>query len=116
VVTLQIAYSHHLPGLVTQLHRGDLCIRRVEDWGPVIDGTATASLSGSIIDAPVSLSGTAVLSPIADSGGARVLFQVTVQVRIPIIGGKVEKIIAGHLAGVVQAEQQFTASWIAQNA
>jgi hypothetical protein len=116
VVTLQVVRSHNLPGLVTQLHRGDLCIRREENWGPITDGTATASIAGSILDAPVNLSGTAVLSPIAGSGGARVEFRVTVQVRIPIVGGKVEKLLGDVLTSLVAGEQRFTTTWIANNA
>jgi Protein of unknown function (DUF2505) len=116
VVTLQVVRSHNLPGLVTQLHRGDLCIRREENWGPIADGTATASIAGSILDAPVNLSGTAVLSSIAGSGGARVEFRVTVQVRIPIVGGKVEKLLGSVLTSLVAGEQRFTTTWIANNA
>jgi len=116
VVTLQVVRSHNLPGLITQLHRGDLCIRREEDWGPITDSTATASIAGSILDAPVNLSGTAVLSPIAGSGGARAEFQVSVQVRIPIVGGKLERLVGGVLTSLVEEEQRFTTTWIANRA
>lgn len=51
VVTLQVIRSDKLPGMVTQLHSGDLCIRREETWGPVTGGTATGSVVGSIVDA-----------------------------------------------------------------
>jgi len=116
VVTLQTVASHNLPGLVTQLHRGDLSIRRGESWGPVIDGAATASISGSILGAPVDLWGTALLAPTGESGGSRQTFHVTIQVRAPIIGGKVEKIIGTQLAELVTREQRFTTEWIAKNA
>jgi Protein of unknown function (DUF2505) len=116
VVTVQVVRSHNLPGLVTQLHRGDLRFRRKENWGPITGGTATASIAGSIVDAPVNLSGTAVLSPIAGSGGARLEFRVTVQVRIPIVGGKVEKLLGDVLAALVAGEQRFTTTWIANHA
>ncbi len=116
VVTLQMVRSHNLPGLVTQLHRGDLCVRREETWGPVNDGTATASIVGSIVDAPVNLWGTAVLSPIADAGRARLTFRVNVQARIPLLGGKLENIIGSQLATLVTSEQRFTAMWISNNA
>jgi len=116
VVTLQVMHSHNLPRVVTQVHRGDLCVRREETWSPVTDGTTTASIRGSILDAPVNLSGTAVLSPIAASGGARLEVQVTVHVRIPLIGGKLEKLICGHLAAVLADEERFTTTWIANRA
>lgn len=115
VVTLQVVRSHNLPALVTQLHQGDLCIRREETWGPITDGAATALITGRIVDVPVNVWGTAKLSPAAPSGGARLNFRITVQVRAPVIGGKVEKIIGTRLAELVAAEQRFTTEWIAGN-
>ncbi len=115
VAMLQVTHSKNLPALVTQLHRGDMHIRRTENWGPIIDGTATASLGASIKDAPVNLWGSAVLSPTAE-GGFRMRVMATVQVRVPILGGKVEKILVAHLTGVVEAEQRFTAAWIKDHA
>lgn len=116
VVTLQVIRSDNLPGMVTQLHRGDLCIRREETWGPVTEGGAEGSVVGSIVDAPVSLSGTAVLAPVAATGGARLTFRATVHVRVPILGGKLENIIGTRLAELVAAEQRFTTDWIANRA
>ena len=55
----------------------------------VTDGTATASVAGSILGTPVNGAGTAELSPI-EKGGARLTFRITIGVRVPIIGGKVE--------------------------
>ena len=71
VVTLQVMHRHNLPSVVTQVHRGDLCVRREEIWSPLVDGTMTASIRGSILNAPVSVAGTAVISPLAASGGAK---------------------------------------------
>lgn len=116
VVTLQVIHSHNLPGMVTQLHSGDLCIRREESWGAVTDGAAEGSVVGSIVDAPVNLAGSALLSPITETGGTRLEFRATVQVRVPIIGGKLENIIGGRLAELVAAEQRFTTKWMAEKA
>lgn len=114
VVTLQVIRSDKLPGMVTQLHSGDLRIRREEAWGPVTGGAATGSVAGSIVDAPVNLAGTAVLEPIEGTGGSRLTFRATVQVRVPIIGGKLESFIGTRLAELVAAEQRFTTEWIAK--
>lgn len=116
VVTMQTICRHHLPGLVTQLHGGDLSIRREEVWGPVTDGAATASISGAIVGAPVSLRGTAELAPIPESGGTRQTFRVTIHVRAPIIGGKIEKLMGNHLSELVAWEHRFTTDWLAKNA
>ncbi|OBI82864.1 DUF2505 domain-containing protein [Mycobacterium asiaticum] len=113
VVTLQTVCSNNLPALVTQLHRGDLCVRREETWGPLRDGIATASLAGSILSAPVNVWGTAVLEPNPETGGSRMTLQATVQVRVPFIGGKLERLIGNELGNLVAIEQRFTTSWIA---
>ena len=112
VITHQTMLSQHLPALVTQLHRGDLCVRREELWGPIKDGIATASIAGSIVGAPVNLWGTAVLQPGLESGGARMAVQLTIQVRVPFIGGKLERIIGNELDQLVAIEQRFTTLWL----
>jgi hypothetical protein len=57
-----------------------------------------------------------VLSPAAHTGGCRLECQLTVHVKIPLIGGKVEKVIGTQLANLLMAEQQFTSKWITNNA
>ena len=98
---LQVLHSDNLPGMVTQFHRGDLRIRREETLGPGHrrrrDGDRRRLDPGRAGD----LTGTAMLSPIAESGGARLEFRVTVQVRVPLVGGKLEKIIGTQLVELV---------------
>jgi hypothetical protein len=115
VAMLQVMFSKNLPALVTQLHRGDLRFTRTETWGPVTDGAVQATLGGSIANAPLSLSGTGDLSPTAE-GGSRLKFLIEVHVRIPIIGGKVEKLVGAQLPAFVKAEQHFTDMWIKDHA
>ncbi|MBW0012135.1 DUF2505 domain-containing protein [Mycobacterium sp.] len=114
-ITLQVVRSHNLPALVKQLHRGDLCVRREETWGPIIDGVATAVIVGAIVGTPVHVSGTAELSPLRPRH-ARLTYRIAVKVRIPLIGGKVERLIGTHLADLVAREQHFTTEWISANA
>ncbi|MCV7100338.1 DUF2505 domain-containing protein [Mycobacterium palustre] len=116
VVTLQVVRSHNLHALVKQLHPGDFGVRRTETWGPVVDGVASGDIVGTVVGAPVRVTGAAELAPIAGSGGARLTFRITVQVRVPLIGGKVERLIGTHLAELVSREQRLTAEWIAQRA
>ncbi|OMC42413.1 DUF2505 domain-containing protein [Mycobacterium sp. IS-1264] len=115
VVTLQVIRSDKLPALITQLHRGDLCIRREETWGPVAGGVAMATVAGSIVDAPANVSGTAELSTAGKPVGSRLECRITVHVRVPLIGGKLENFIGTQLADLVVAEQRFTTEWIAKN-
>lgn len=114
VVTTQTLRADRLPGVVIQFHRGDLSFVREETWTPVLDGTATATVKGSIPGAPANLTGTAVLSPAGS--GSRLEFTVEVEVRVPLVGGKIENFIGGQLVDLLIAEQRFTTQWITENA
>jgi hypothetical protein len=116
VTTTQVLHSSRLPSMVTQFHRGDLRIRRAEKWVPLADGAATATVTGTILDAPATLSGTAALEPAAESGGARLTLRATVEVRVPLVGGKLENFIGSQLIELLTAEQRFTTMWITKTA
>ena len=114
VVTTQVLRSDRLPGLVSQFHPGDLSIRREETWQPIRDGRATGKVAGSIPGAPVSLTGTMTLEP--SGAGTRLSVRTTVEVRVPLVGGKIENFIGSQLVDLLVAEQQFTTVWITENA
>jgi hypothetical protein len=116
VITTQTLRADRLPGVVTQFHRGDLCFVREESWSSVSDAHATALVKGSITGAPATLTGNAVLLPAAAGGGSRLELNATVEVRIPLVGGKVETFIGNQLADLLTAEQRFTSAWIRENA
>ncbi|SHW62184.1 Protein of uncharacterised function (DUF2505) [Mycobacteroides abscessus subsp. abscessus] len=103
--------SDRLPGIVSQFHRGDLQIVRTEKWGAIADGTSEGTVVGSIPGAPVTLSGTARLQPGAK--GSRLDLKVGVEVKIPLVGGKIEGFVGGKLMDLLSAEQRFTSEWIA---
>jgi hypothetical protein len=111
VVTTQLLRSAQLPALVTQFHRGDLAIKREESWTPLVDGKASAVITGSISGAPVSVTGNAELEP--SDIGARLAFHAEVTVRVPLVGGKLENFIGNQLLELLGAEQRFTTRWIA---
>jgi hypothetical protein len=113
-VTTQVLRAFRLPGVVTQFHPGDISIHRAERWGPIIGGRADGTVSGTISLAPVSLTATAELG--AAAKGARLSFSATVEVRIPLVGGKLESFIGSQLVKLLTAEQRFTTTWIADSA
>lgn len=113
VATTLALRPDRLPAVVTQFHHGGLEIVRSETWGPVRDGEARGEVSGAVPGAPVSLAGTAGLAPTRT--GSRLTFVATVEVDIPLVGGKLETFIGGKLAELVTAEQRFTTLWIAEN-
>ncbi|BBY80456.1 DUF2505 domain-containing protein [Mycolicibacterium pulveris] len=115
VITTQTLRADRLPGLVTQFHRDDLSFVREEMWSPVRDGRAEATVKGSIDDAPASLSGIAVLTPANPGRGSRLAFNVAVEVRVPLVGGKIENFIGSQLVDLLIAEQRFTTGWLTGN-
>ena len=74
----------------------------------------THTSQDTITLAPVSLSATAALGPATK--GARLSFHATVEVRIPLVGGKLENFIGSQLVKLLTAEQRFTTTWIADSA
>lgn len=113
VVTTQVLRADRLPGIVHQFHRGDLYIRRSETWTGVSGDTAEATVASSIEHAPVVLNGEARLSPLDQR--ATLAFRATVEVRIPLVGRKMENFIGTQLMNLLTNEQQFTTRWIAEN-
>jgi len=116
VVTTQTLRADRLPGVVTQFHSGDLSFVREEMWTVVTDGRASATVKGSITGAPATLGGTAVLAPGKSGNYSRLEFNATVQVDIPLVGGKIENFIGSQLVELLIAEQRFTTAWITENA
>ena len=113
VVTTQVLHSDRLPGVIHQFHRGDLEIRRAETWTGVNDGRAEAVVASSIAGAPGGLTGSADLEPW--EGVSRLVFRGSVEVRVPLVGRKLENFIGNQLMELLTAEQRFTTSWITEN-
>jgi uncharacterized protein DUF2505 len=116
ITTTQTLRADRLPGVVTQFHRGNLSFVREETWTPVIDGQTTATVIGSITGAPATLRGTAILAPAKSGSGSRLEFHATVEVNIPLVGGKIENFIGGQLVDLLVQEQRFTTAWMSENA
>lgn len=113
VVTTQVLRSDRLPGIIHQFHRGDLHIRRAETWTGLSEDTAEATVASSIEHAPVALNGEARLVPLDQL--AQLVLRATVEVRIPLVGRKMENFIGTQLMSLLSNEQQFTTRWIAEN-
>ena len=45
-------------------------------------------------------------------GGSRLSVHITVEVRVPLLGGKIEEIIAGQVRRLLEAETAFTVRWL----
>lgn len=113
VTTTQVLRADRLPGLVSQFHHGDLRIRRQERWQPIRGDRTAGVVSGAIAGAPVALDGNATLAPAGS--GSRLAVTISVEVKVPLVGGKIENFIGTQLVDLLIAEQRFTTVWITEN-
>jgi hypothetical protein len=114
VATTLSLFRDRLPRLVTQLHRGDLEIMRNETWTPIGGGRVRGQVSAAVPGAPLSVLGTASLTPVRN--GSLLKYTATVEVNVPLVGGKIESYIGSQLAEQIPAIQRFTTLWITENA
>ena len=106
-----------LPGVVAKLVPGDLKILHIETWRPVGDRQVRGQVSISTPAALGSGRAEAWLAPAGPVGkGSQLRFAVTVQVKVPVVGGRVESYVGSQLAVNIAAIQRFTTTWITEHA
>jgi Protein of unknown function (DUF2505) len=103
-----------LPGVVAKVYPGDPKIVSTERWRPIGDSRVRGEVSVAARGAPGSGRGAALLAPIRK--GSQLKFTATVEVKVPLVGGKIESYIGGQLIEHISAIQRFTTMWIAEHA
>lgn len=106
----QMIPAKHLPGIVTKLRPGDLVIKRTEKWDTLEGDRAAGTFTAEVEGAPATISGTQTLT--GHDAGSKVQFEADVEVKIPLIGGKIEEIIANQIMHLIEREQGFTEQWL----
>jgi hypothetical protein len=104
--------AEKLPGAVRAMLGGDLRIERVETWkadGAGYVGTIEVRVSG----APGKLTGKSTLRG-AETSCAQDM-RGEVRVDIPLVGGKVEESVCGHISTLLDAEATFTERWLREH-
>ena len=117
--TVTVRYTQHLgrqilPTLIDRFIPGDLKIVHSETWRPVGDRQMRGQVSISASGGLGSGRAEAWLTPMGD--GSQLRFAVRVEVKIPLLGRKLEKSIGAGLAESFPAVQRFTTTWIAEHA
>ena len=102
-----------LPGAAAKLVRGDLKIVNCETWTPVGDGRIRGESSVSVPGGLGSGGAEAWMTPKDD--GSQVRYAMEVEIKIPLVGRKLEKSIGAGLAKSVHVVQRFTDTWVAEN-
>jgi Protein of unknown function (DUF2505) len=118
--TVKVRVTQHvgrqlLPGPVAKLIPGELKMVHSETWRPVGDRQVRGQVRISASPGLASGGAEAWLAPVGN--GSQLRCAVKVQVKIPLLGGKLEKSIGDSLADEAIPEmQRFTAKWIAEHA
>jgi hypothetical protein len=103
-----------LPAAVVKFVPDGLKIVRAERWRPVGEQRVCGQVS---VSAPGGLGSGCAQAWLTPAGnGSQLRFDLTVEVKIPLLGGKLENSIGAQLTQNIPAFQRFTAEWIAQHA
>ncbi len=101
--------SDKLPSAVSGLISGDLSIHRSVNLQFVAVDHTTGTFSAVVSGAPATVDGTIDATSTADE--TTLTFTGAVTVRIPLVGGKIEKMIAANLTELLDSERDFTVAW-----
>jgi hypothetical protein len=101
--------ANRLPGAVRSILSGDLVVEREERWqGHESAGRAT------INGVPAEIKSRGRLASKGD--GTELVVSAEVKVSIPLIGGKIEKVVAEQVTKLLAAEAEYAEKWLAERA
>ena len=101
-----------IPAAAARFVKSDLRITFTEEWATNEAG-ATSHTSVTVDGAPVSVEATSTLAG-AEAGSVRVVTG-NVSVRVPLLGGRIEKEAVAHLGRVVEREQALATQWLEEH-
>ncbi|MGH3989086.1 MAG: DUF2505 domain-containing protein [Pseudonocardiaceae bacterium] len=105
LVLRQAVPDDALPSFIRAALPGGLTISRTETW------TGSGGRVHAVVDgAPGTVTGALRLEP--DPAGCVLSAQLTAEVPLPLIGGKVEAVIIDNIGKLMDAEYRFTLEWL----
>ncbi|MGH3777782.1 MAG: DUF2505 domain-containing protein [Pseudonocardiaceae bacterium] len=105
LVLRQAVPGDALPSFIRAALPGGLTIHRTETW------TSSGGSVHAVVDgAPGTITGAMRLEP--DPAGCVLGAQLTAEVPLPLIGGKVETVIIDNISQLMDAEYRFTLKWL----
>jgi hypothetical protein len=101
-----------LPSVVRGVLPGDVTIERTERWTRQESGRYLGDVQVAIPGTPASAAGGMRLRDLPD-GGSELNVRADVTVSVPLIGGKIEEIVADQVQRLLTAESAYTQQWLA---
>jgi hypothetical protein len=102
-----------LLGLIAKLYPGDLKVVHNETWSPIGGGQVRGEVSVAARGAPGSGLGVVLLAPAQN--GSRLKCTVTVEFKVPLVGGKIESFFGRQVVEQIADVQCFTTKWITEH-
>ena len=102
-----------LPPFVATFLAGDIVIERTETLLREKEGRYSGDVSVLIRGTPATAAGSMHLADLP-AGGSEFHVRADVTVQVPLIGGKIEAIIAEQVAKLLDAETAFMLDWLAR--
>lgn len=103
----QVQAAQGLPSFATKIVGDEITILQQERWLTPTAGDITVTIPGK----PGEMTGTAEITP-TDTGAVETV-DLTVSVSIPLVGGKVEALIADMLSRALDKEHEVGVAWLA---
>ncbi|HEY3262208.1 MAG TPA: DUF2505 domain-containing protein [Pseudonocardiaceae bacterium] len=110
--------AEHLPAMVRRVTSDGVIIDRTETWTAPADQDGEGWYAGTV-EAKVSgfggtLRGTTALADAegADADGSVLSLDGEVRVDLPLVGGRIEGVVADELGRLLRAEARFTDRWL----
>jgi hypothetical protein len=103
----QIQEARGIPGFAKKFVGDEINIVQSEDWTSAEKGNIQVTIPGK----PGEMTGTALLTE--DPDGTTETVNMTVKVNIPLVGGKIEGLIADLLSKALRAEHRTGVEWLA---
>jgi hypothetical protein len=102
----QVQAAHGIPGFAKKFVGDEIHIVQAERWSSPEQGDVHVSIPGK----PGEMKGTATLAE--DAEGTTETVDLTVSVSIPLVGGKIEGLIADMLSKALRAEHRVGVGWL----
>jgi hypothetical protein len=102
-----------LPGFARKVLKPTNTVITTDDWRAVGDGTYAGNFSLEIKGAPVKTAGTTLIGPDGDRTSYRIT--VDVDVKVPLIGGRIADWAKGDIARQIELEFAAGDTWLADH-
>lgn len=106
----QVQAAQGIPGFAKKFVGDEIHIVQSEDWTAPAKGNIHVTIPGR----PGEMAGTALLTE--DPEGTTETVNLTVKVHIPLVGTKIEGLIADLLSKALRAEHSVGVEWLAERA